>query len=382
LPRLQDRDQPFEAALKRELRSRLMPGGSHCPDEATLAAYADGSLSAAERAGLDSHCAGCSRCQSILAAIARAGLPDDRREPSAHHWRLYGAIAAALAGLSIVAGLIGTGRMTAISRKNQMRLAASRVVKESHPPAEIALNEARPPSSEPQERTARPDRLLAAKRPACCAPSKGQVLSGNAPSQPHQLMRSEIAQSSPSTEAPVPPAAVTPNAPGSPAAALSDSSALQNSGNRLAPSGAPSNEQSGPGSVAGFAMAKPKAQTSVSGSATIPIRTPDGIERWRLERGATIMHREPDGSWQTQSAGAAEVLYAGAAPSPDVCWIVGSDGAILRTTDGVHWQKVSTPAPNDLTSVFAADAWNATVTAANGSRFATKDGGKTWRRVM
>jgi photosystem II stability/assembly factor-like uncharacterized protein len=53
---------------------------------------------------------------------------------------------------------------------------------------------------------------------------------------------------------------------------------------------------------------------------------------------------------------------------------------VLRTTDGgVHWLQVRPPTSTDLLSVSAADASDATVTAAAGQRFSTIDGGRTWR---
>jgi hypothetical protein len=72
-------------------------------------------------------------------------------------------------------------------------------------------------------------------------------------------------------------------------------------------------------------------------------------------------------------------LLAGSAPSPLVCWIVGSSGLVLRTTDAVRFDVTPVPATVDLVAVRAIDATNATVTTADGRRFTTNDGGRSWR---
>ena len=61
-----------ERLLRDTLRSRMSdePGG--CLDAETLAAWADGTLSRAERRLAEGRAAGCARCQSMLAAMATA----------------------------------------------------------------------------------------------------------------------------------------------------------------------------------------------------------------------------------------------------------------------------------------------------------------------
>ncbi len=74
-------------------------------------------------------------------------------------------------------------------------------------------------------------------------------------------------------------------------------------------------------------------------------------------------------------------MLAGAAPSANVCWLVGSDGLILVTKDAKNWKKVSPPEDTDFVAVSAEDGPNATVTAADGRKFATHNGGKKWKRA-
>jgi len=73
------------------------------------------------------------------------------------------------------------------------------------------------------------------------------------------------------------------------------------------------------------------------------------------------------------------LLTAGAAPSANVCWLVGRAGAVILSTDGRAWRRLTFPEQIDLTAVTAVDARTATVTTADGRRFETADGGRTWR---
>jgi photosystem II stability/assembly factor-like uncharacterized protein len=103
---------------------------------------------------------------------------------------------------------------------------------------------------------------------------------------------------------------------------------------------------------------------------------------WRLSPGGRIERSADQGrTWQQQSSGVTSDLLAGAAPSDTVAWIAGRAGVILRTTDGEHWQRVNSPdAATDWTAIEASDAQHATLTSADRRRFATQDGGQTWKQ--
>src|SRR3989441_1185690 len=103
---------------------------------------------------------------------------------------------------------------------------------------------------------------------------------------------------------------------------------------------------------------------------------------WRVGPGGMIERsRDAGRTWQAHVSNVAANLVAGEAPSDPLCWVVGQAGTIMRTTDGEHWEKISSPVPADWTAVKARDAMNATVMAANGQRFVTADGGRTWRAL-
>jgi len=123
------------------------------------------------------------------------------------------------------------------------------------------------------------------------------------------------------------------------------------------------------------------AQALAKTSAAAPdIVSPDHAVRWRI-RTAGSVDRSTDGglTWQAQTTGVATPLVSGAAPSPAICWVVGRGGVVLRSTDGATWQRVGLSDAIDLIAIRASDAMTATVTAADGRRFTTGDGGKTWR---
>ena len=117
------------------------------------------------------------------------------------------------------------------------------------------------------------------------------------------------------------------------------------------------------------------AQTNLAAQ---EISSSDPRARWRVI-GPSIL-RSVDGglSWTPQATGTTARLAAGAAPQPDVCWVVGEAGTVLLTIDGLSWQRLKSPTDASLVSVTATSADAATVTARDGRTFATTDRGRTW----
>jgi Putative zinc-finger len=114
----------------------------------------------------------------------------------------------------------------------------------------------------------------------------------------------------------------------------------------------------------------------------ITVSAPGGRVSWRIGQAGVIeFSSDAQKTWIVQPTGIIADLFAGSAPSAKICWIVGRTGTILRTTDaGKHWRKLNSPVQDDLRSVFAVDARQATVSLPNAS-YQTTDGGATWTKL-
>ncbi len=130
--------------------------------------------------------------------------------------------------------------------------------------------------------------------------------------------------------------------------------------------------------------AEQQSQLALRASAALApqmISTPDPLILWRIGMAGRI-ERSPDGgqSWKSQSSGTSEELLAGSAPTAKICWLAGTNGIILRTTDGEHWEKIASPEPLNWVRIAAKDAQRASVISKEGKSYATSDGGRNWQR--
>jgi hypothetical protein len=136
--------------------------------------------------------------------------------------------------------------------------------------------------------------------------------------------------------------------------------------------------------AAAVSNARSPATFETATRASAIVESADRLASWRLgPAGAIARHdaNDANGLWQPQSSGVSVDLLAGSAPSATVCWIVGRAGTIVRTLDGANWQRVSSPTQSDIVGVAAQSAEIATITDADGRRFASSDGGATWNPV-
>lgn len=123
-------------------------------------------------------------------------------------------------------------------------------------------------------------------------------------------------------------------------------------------------------------------RSSLSNSSWVLVLGPSAVAQWRIgPAGAIERWSDETRLWEAQASGVTADLLAGAALSERLCWVVGREGIILRTTDGVHWEKVTSPAPVDWVGVSARDALQATLTSPSGLRYTTSDGGRNWRAL-
>src|SRR5271170_990977 len=128
------------------------------------------------------------------------------------------------------------------------------------------------------------------------------------------------------------------------------------------------------------ALAKMQQAQISSNLMNLQIPTPDAKILWMIAGPGAIEKTENGGvSWKTEYLDTRALIVAGAAPSAKICWLVGASGTILRTTNGTHWKTITPPAETDFIRVEAVDALTATVTAMDGRKFSTSDGGKSWK---
>jgi hypothetical protein len=109
------------------------------------------------------------------------------------------------------------------------------------------------------------------------------------------------------------------------------------------------------------------------------VEPPDHTVVWMVGAHGAISRYSVATGWVPQTSGVTADLSGGSAPSATACWIVGRAGTILRTVDGERWTTVVAPVSEDLSGVVASSASDATIFTASGRRFATSDGGATWR---
>jgi hypothetical protein len=111
----------------------------------------------------------------------------------------------------------------------------------------------------------------------------------------------------------------------------------------------------------------------------VVVQSPDTAVMWRTADAGFVEHSTDGGAtWQGSMPSPGAQFLAGSAPTVKVCWLVGRDGLILLTKDAKTWKRISPPARLDFVSVTAADADEATLTAADGRKFTTEDSGKKW----
>src|SRR5579871_167244 len=383
-----------------------------CPEIATMAAYSERGLGRDERAAVEGHLAGCAACRAELAAILRARAGDATREtaPGWGRWWSSMPVGLAIAGAIAIVVAIGLGRdyyhqetppaeIAMLSRKSAP--AAGELVQNA--PNRKAVEEKaeeRASMTASMVETHRAGRRESAKQAALPEPLASPPEIQGAGAENAQVAADQLAKPGRQQQAEAQP----------PAERGAASSAI--SGGMLAPwkpstvsplqqapaaapnmafgrlkVGPPPSTLSSPASPSSYAAGGMNAAAPAQAQApTIAklwfhktITSPDGSVRWEFGTGGLIERFVSTGMTSVRVPGVTADLTAGSAPSATVCWIVGRGGTILRTVDGTQWEKVNSPTSLDFTAVVAQGADAAIVTAQDSSRWATSDGGSTWR---
>jgi hypothetical protein len=389
------------AAGDQAARGALVPGAG-CLDADTLAAWADDSLGRAARTAAEAHAADCGRCQALLAAMVKTAPAPVATKT---FWRLPALgwlipVTAATAGAIIIWAIV-PGRAPlepsdrAVSARavggasEAGRFAAAAPAPAGGPAAgrleqEKAQAEGRPGPANESTRLKRDaaapiPAAAAAAPPAAAAPlaAARAALHGARADKQNAAATEELAK----TYADVQRESDDKKLPVS-VDANARSTAIVG-GRASAPAPRTETQTLAPSSAREAVSVRPFARTLDAAAGTV-IVSPDPASRWRVVPGrpGSAVQRSTDGgsTWQTQETGALLTLTAGASPSPSVCWLVGPAGTVLLSTDGRSWQRLAFPEAVNLVSVTATDGKTATITASDGRRFSTTDGGLTWAR--
>lgn len=356
-----DRDASVERLLRQSRQARQVsaPPRASCLDAETLAAWADGTLSRDKFAAVESHVSDCPRCQALLGAFART-VPL-APEP----WWRHGLSVRWLVPLTAAATAIAV--WVAVPRREAPVLESEQVRTEAPVSPNSQERAAEVPATPVAgvEIGARPDKQLDEKKDQLASAPEtpsATVALGVPPAAERQARRENVA-------------------PKQEGAGVDSVGRLADASSARPPAAPPADARSESPPASTLELSRPAA--TVAKAPAIEIVSPDPSIRWRIGASGVVERSTNGGSrWVAQSTGVAADLTAGASPSAQVCWLVGRAGTILRTSDGLRWQRVGFPEPMDLTAVQASDARTATVTAADGRRFSTADGGATWAPVQ
>jgi hypothetical protein len=411
------REETLHRLLAGSLRLGLGAGSAGCPGPDVLATYFDRSLSPLEASHWESHFSACARCQQVLAALATselapASVAEERVAAAATQpqpaavaaggplrdtekstpgfrrylsWRWLVPAVAAAAALAVWLAVRPTPPpKLEMARENQVTSPATEIAPQLpvQPPKELAQNpplaaqgpkfkmatKATPPSKTLPADAARGREVAA----AATEPQKSKIAAAP-PAPPEEKTGAEQDRAGQRREA-VRAAA----APGS-AGEAAELSASKQAGGKAA-EGKLAEAQPGAAVFGAATPLRAKANRAAVSSAPVLVVSPTRAVLWRIGAGGRIERsRDAGRTWQAQASNADADLLAGSAPAETVCWLVGRAGTILRTLDGEHWEKISSPAAADWTAVKAQDGLHASISAAGGETYATKDGGRTWQ---
>jgi Putative zinc-finger len=362
-------------------------------DAERLAAFADGSLSSAERAAAEAHAADCPHCLQLLAAMARTHEEPPR--PSRAGWRLpvfvrwAAPLAAAATALALWINLgpeprqeqapTSTEQAKASATQAAADEARSRVDSPRQPPpADLRKSEqqALPPARDNEKALPPPPREE--KREAFSR-ADNKELDSTKPSAEFSP-RLKAAKRAPEPAAPPSPAptpgartAETPPPPASASPAPTSAAAKPVSATPTAAEETLTSERAADKSVAGASGVRQR----LAAVGAIEAVSPDRRYRWRVNGVVVERSRDAGATWVALSGMPGARILAIASPGPTTAWFVGRGGAVFVLSES-NWARMTFPESIDLTAVRAVDAREAQVTTVDGRTFRTTDGGQTW----
>ena len=401
-----DRDRALERLLPQVLGGAA---STPCVDGETLAAWSEGGLRSTDAARVEAHVADCARCQAMVGAFVRITPAAVAAKSPWQRWRLGWLLPLATAAAAVALWAVIPG--TTVRQESQVTLADARrdtpapAASSAPSPPPAAEREAAALAPPPQfadqlqrrqatsDAAAAEDKLAKKKErdenaAAVEAPrplNEAVAITGAAPAvDTAQTLASVRARNdAPSEPTPAQPlieqrkaveerVAVAPQAAPVPAAPARSTPPP--------PPASPAPTTGGRGAIADRAAASGRAaEFGVTQSASaIEIPTPVASTRWRLAVSGVERTTNNGTTWVAVPGVDFMPVRAGSAPAVNVCWIVGSNGRVYLTTDGLRFTRLGFPEAVDLVAVRATDARTATVTTADGRTFRTTDGGANW----
>jgi hypothetical protein len=366
-----------------------------CIDAETLAAWADGGLTKADAAAVETHLADCERCTAMLATFVRTTPDAPVVEPLWKRWHLRWlvpvATAATVAALWVLVPRPDSPSTTTLGRAPTTESqAAAADATQPTTTTETKDQEARTaPISKPTDTFAKREDALPAPRQladerradADRSAKRAQEAPSNetlaaAPPIAREADRAEAKNTDVQAAEPFSPPAPSANA--APAPTAEPSSPPRETGVARAPAAAP--PQAAVGGVT--SQAREVASLARARTSIVEIASPDPRTRWRVV-GAGQVERSTNGGarWEPATLPESATLVAGSSPSPSICWLVGRTGSIYVATDGLRFVRVPFPDRTDFVSIRATDGRRATVVTIDGRTMQTDDQGATWTRI-
>lgn len=412
-----DRDRVIEQLL-RSSAGMLAGAGPDCVDAEVLAAWSEGGLDAATATRIERHLATCAACQAMAAAFARSDVaaPTPARAPWSLRWLVPAAVASAAA-----IGIWVLVPRQAVSPTTDKKVALNDAPAVSAPPP-VAPPAAPVPEpsrivaegtqgtspADARGRAAIKSQAAAAPPPAIAVPppppavsqpmarSEQVQVTAEAPLVQAQSGERSVAVSSTQVEnLPIARGNFTALTAGVPAATQPETASRETrrggvGQNDVQMDGiSPSDAGSSAPVTAEFAApasavpAEPGLQGAAGRGGLVPAAARGTVApatRWRVLGDGRVQRSVTNGaSWDVVAVDASLHVMAGIAPSSMVCWLVGPAGVVLRTTDRLHFERLTFPEAVDLIGVRATSDLVATVTTRDGRTFATTDAGRTWR---
>jgi len=408
-------DLHFDRALRGAAR-RGRPEGV-CPDAAALASYVDRSLSPDEHTALEAHVASCPTCMEHLALLAAVDAPETPADPL-DAWsfeRIFGSwrwlVPVATVVLVVAVWMRLPGPRDAAQPVAQEKAVAEASRPDAFPPSAGGAPAREDSEDKPAELDQLADahaRLDAASKLEASRQKTSEVVRLQS-AQVHAFKQKErdeeaanerknpaVAGVRPvaaaATPSPPPPAPQVAEVAKKDAGARTETRAAADAAARPevkvgkeAEGAKESKDAKAPAIAETVAVAQAPA---VAGGNTLALRkasiappfevTAPGV-RLRVVGGRFERSSDGGATWTTERTGVATRVLSGDCPTAEVCWLAGDAGQVfVRASDGTWADRPIADAHVGVVAIKSSSRGAATATLADGRRFSTTDGGRTW----